>query len=188
MTFNATGYPEQKRQSYREWCSYSKTASIFPNISSICKKPSIWSLLPRTLCVHDKLNNESYYWNYAHQDFDHRLVTYISLAFPYKQEKDSYPWGIAWTSMTTAEGLACGFISMLPSGWVPIDTLDFFRLFLEALHQEWKATCSNANARVEVLVSPLNSIISSESNMKLIHADLFTSDMIKSKSVVEVTV
>jgi hypothetical protein len=152
MISNATGCLEQKRQSYGEWC-YSETASFIPNIPSICNKPSIWSRLPRMLCVHDKLNNESYYWNYAHEDFGHQLVTYISLAFPNKREEDGYPWGIAWTSMTTAEGLAYGLISMLPSGWVPNDPSDFFRMFLEALHQKWKATCSNANARVEVLVS-----------------------------------
>lgn len=128
---------------------------MIPNISSICEKPLIWSLLPWEFDVHDKLNNESYYWNYAQKDFGHRLVTYISLTFPYKQGKGGYPWGIAWTSRKTAEGLAYGFISMLPSGWVPNDPSDFFRLFLEALHQEWKVTCSNASARVEVLVSLL---------------------------------
>lgn len=132
---------------------------FFPNFSSICDNPTIWSLLPWRLGVHNKLNNEGYYWNYAHEDSGHRLVTYISLAFPCKQEKDDYSWGIAWTSMTTAEGLAYGFISMLPSGWLPNDPSDFFGLFLEALRHKWKATCSNANARVEALVGSLKILL-----------------------------
>ncbi|KAF3399901.1 Ankyrin repeat domain-containing protein 50 [Penicillium rolfsii] len=129
-----------------DWLPGAKEARL-----CICDNPTIWSLLPWRLGVHNKLNNEGYYWNYAHEDSGHRLVTYISLAFPCKQEKDDYSWGIAWTSTTTAEGLAYGFISMLPSGWLPNDPSDFFGLFLEALRHKWKATCSNANARVEAL-------------------------------------
>lgn len=118
---------------------------------------------PSQATAYDKLSNESYYWNYAHEDFGHRLVTYISLTFPDKQEKNCYLWGIAWTSTTTSEGLAYGFISMFPSGCVPNDPLDFFRLFLEALHQKWKATCFNANARVAVLVRSLKVLLVSMS-------------------------
>ena len=156
MILHATGCQEQKRQDYGEWGSYLKATTTIPNISSICGKPFIWSHLPWEFDILDMLNNESYYLNYAQKDFEHRLVTYILVSFPYQQGKDSCPWGIAWTSRKTAEGIAYGFISMLPSGWVPNDPFDFFRLFLDTLHQQWKATCFDANGRVKVLVSLLN--------------------------------
>ena len=133
---------------------YSET-TIIPNILSICENPSIWSLLPRVLDIYDTMGNKSCYWNYAQKDFGHRSVNYISVAFPCEQAKDKYPWGIAWTRRRTAEGFAHGFISMLPSGWVPNNSSDFFKLFLEALQQQWKASCTDANERIEVLVSSL---------------------------------
>jgi hypothetical protein len=126
---------------------------MIPNTLSICEESSIWTDLLWKLGVREKIKNESYYWNYAQKDFEYRSVTYISLRFPHKQKKHGDPWGIAWTSKKTAEGLAYGFISMLPSSCVPHDPSDFFGLFLETMHQEWKAKCSNANARVEALVS-----------------------------------
>ncbi|KAJ5225237.1 hypothetical protein N7468_006462 [Penicillium chermesinum] len=129
-----------------DWLPRAKEARL-----CICEKSLIWSRLPQELDIRDKLNSESYYWNCAQKDFGYRLVTYISLTFPYQQGKGGYPWGIAWISRKTAEGLAYGFISMLPSGWVPSDPSDFFNLFLEALYHKWRATCSDENARIEKL-------------------------------------
>ncbi|KAJ5769468.1 hypothetical protein N7520_004027 [Penicillium odoratum] len=40
---------------------------------------------------------------------------------------------------------------MLPCGWVPNDPSGFFKLFLEELHQQWKASCFDANERVQAL-------------------------------------
>jgi len=131
---------------------------IASNISSICEKPSIWSSLPRKLDLHDRLRNKSRYWKYAQADFDHRSVNFISLEFPGEQAKNKYPWGIAWMRRRTAEGIAHGFISMLPSGWVPNNSLEFFKMFLMTLQQQWKASCADANERVEVLVCVSNFI------------------------------
>ena len=128
---------------------------MIPNTLSICEQSSIWSDLPWKLGFREEIIKEGYYWNYAQKDIGYRSVTYISLNFPNKQGKCGDAWGIAWCSKTTAEGLAYGFISMLPRGGVPHEPSDFFRLFLETLHQEWKAKCSNANTRVELLVSLL---------------------------------
>lgn len=51
------------------------------------------------------------------------------------------------------EGFAYGYISMLPSGSVPNDPSEFFKLFLGNLQRQWKTTCSKANEKVEALVS-----------------------------------
>ncbi|KAJ5131840.1 hypothetical protein N7448_005998 [Penicillium atrosanguineum] len=129
-----------------DWLPDAKEARL-----CICEERSIWSRLPEVFDVHVMLSNKSCYWNYAQRDFGHRSVNYISLIFPCEQGKDNGPWGIAWIKRRTVEGFAQGFISMLPSGWVPNDPSDFFNLFLEALHQKWKASCFDANERIELL-------------------------------------
>lgn len=125
---------------------------IILKISSICARPSIWSLLPKKLGIEDALHNKSCYWKFAQNDFGHRSVDYISLEFPDLQAKKKGPWGIAWTMRRTAEGFTHGFISMLLSGWVPYDPSELFRLFLIELQDQWKARCADANDRIEVLV------------------------------------
>ncbi|KAJ5623451.1 hypothetical protein N7490_012056 [Penicillium lividum] len=117
----------------------------------ICGKPLNWPLLPRVLHVDEMITSDSCYWNYAQKDLGHQSVTYISLTIPCKKGKPGKPWGVAWTRRKTAEGFAHGFISMLPYGWVSNDPSGFFKLFLEELHQKWKASCSDANERVEAL-------------------------------------
>jgi hypothetical protein len=73
-----------------------------------------------------------------------------------------YPWGIAWTSRKTAEGIACGFISTLTNGSVPDDPSDLFGQLLENLQQHWKMICSGANKKVESLVRPQDFVIFKE--------------------------
>ncbi|KAJ6016529.1 hypothetical protein N7540_011120 [Penicillium herquei] len=114
----------------------------------ICDNSLMWSLLPLRLDVREELKTERCYWNYAQRDFRYLSVTYISITFPHTQGK---PWGVAWTSRETAEGMAFGFISMLSCGWVPKDPSEFFERFLKSLHRSWKRTCSDANSRIEVL-------------------------------------
>ncbi|KAJ5797653.1 uncharacterized protein N7503_006949 [Penicillium pulvis] len=113
---------------------------------SLCETSSKWSDLPQTLGVHNRLHTLSCYWSSAHKDYGHRSINYISLAFP-----GGVPWGIAWIRRRTAEGYAYGFISTLSSGWVPRVPLEFFKLFLIDLQQQWKASCAVANERVELL-------------------------------------
>ncbi|KAJ5559563.1 hypothetical protein N7513_001962, partial [Penicillium frequentans] len=114
----------------------------------ICDNPLMWSLLPLRLDVHEELKKERCYWNHAQRDFRYLSVTYISITFPHTQGK---PWGVAWTSRETAEGMAFGFISMLSCGWVPKAPSHFFERFLKSLHRSWKKACSDANSRIEVL-------------------------------------
>lgn len=99
------------------------------------------------LDVQDKLHKVSPYWSSAQKDHGHRSTNYISLAFP-----GEISWEIVWIRRRTAEGFAHGFISMLSSGWVPETSSEFFELFLMDLQQRWKAYCTNANGRVELLV------------------------------------
>lgn len=109
------------------------------------------------------LNDDSCYLKHAQKDFGHRFVTYISLAFPYEEQgKVRYPWGVAWTSRKTAEGIACGFISTLSNGSVPDCPSDFFGQLLENLEQHWKVICSGANKKVESLVRPQDFVILKE--------------------------
>ncbi|KAJ5398345.1 hypothetical protein N7509_006458 [Penicillium cosmopolitanum] len=117
----------------------------------ICGKPQLWSLLPRSLGIDEILNTYQFYWKETQKDFGHHFVTYISLSFPCGQDEDEYPWGIAWTSKNTTEGLACGFISMLPRGGVPNNPSEFFRSFLEHLYHRWNKKCNFTNERVEEL-------------------------------------
>ncbi|KAJ5538533.1 hypothetical protein N7494_008012 [Penicillium frequentans] len=124
-----------------DWLPRAKEARL-----CIREKSSKWSGLPQMLDVHDRLHKMSTYWSSAQKDHGHRSTNYISLAFP-----GELSWGIAWIRRRTAEGFAHGFISMLSSGWVPETSSDFFELFLMDLQQRWKASCTNANGRVELL-------------------------------------
>lgn len=94
------------------------------------------------------------YFKHAYSEFHHRRITYIWVKLPVEDgEGAQYPWGIAWVSSKTTEGLAHAFISTLPSACMPQDPADFLGQFLECLHHEWKKACSDASKKVEKLVS-----------------------------------
>ncbi|KAJ5620713.1 hypothetical protein N7510_004697 [Penicillium lagena] len=118
----------------------------------LCGKESVWPQLPRLFGIHDLIMQQDGYFKHAHMELGHRLVTYISIEFPEEQEKGyQYPWGVAWASRHTTEGLAHAFISTLPNGWMPEDPADFVRQFLVTVQQKWKSVCFDASQKVEEL-------------------------------------
>jgi hypothetical protein len=95
------------------------------------------------------------------------MVTYIEIEFPEEPgEESQYPWGIAWMSSQTTEGYALAFISTLPNGWIPENSADFMRQFLDAVQQRWKEICSRASRKVEHLVSDHNNFSKMQSLMR----------------------
>jgi hypothetical protein len=92
------------------------------------------------------------YFKHAYGESHHRHITYIWVNFP-EDERAQYPWGIAWVSGKTTEGIAQAFISTLPSACMPQDPADFVGQFLTCLQHEWKKACFDASKKVEELVS-----------------------------------
>ncbi|CAG7939810.1 unnamed protein product [Penicillium salamii] len=121
----------------------------------LCRTGSTWSRFPLHFGIHDIMMDHNTYLKHSHSEFGHRSFTHICVNFPIEEEEESArvrcPWGIAWISSKTTEGLADGFISTLPSACIPQNPADFVGQFLTCLYHEWKNFCTDASKRVEEL-------------------------------------
>lgn len=68
-------------------------------------------------------------------------------------------WGIAWSmAARTAGGQSSDWVtkdhfSMLPNGWIPHDSLDFFQQFVTHLTKEWSDMAEEAKGHLRIQAS-----------------------------------
>jgi hypothetical protein len=115
--------------------------------------------LPREFGAHDKLlaeERKSVYIQYINGNLKEFALTYISVAFP---SKDNYQagipdrqdrWGISWVRIDGSIRLV---LSKISDGWIPLQNEGPLDRFVNELLARWDIILLNTRMKIDELVS-----------------------------------